>query len=493
MANTKRIKTELYQKHGLESEWQQAVNFIPQKGQIIVYDLDENYPFERFKIGDGETNVNQLPFTGVGQTIVSATLNTSTNKYSTTYGGEIFNNYYANYAEGLHSHAEGNETLASADFTHAEGDFTRAVFKNSHAEGHATTAAGEYSHIEGYSGRPIYDEHPDWNGHDKLRNIDIYNEWATASIKFALAKGNPSHVEGANCLTLGNDSHAEGYQTVAGGGFYYGAGGDLIGGNDAGSYGGAYGQAAHSEGYKTRAFGSYSHSEGNGTQAIGPQSHAEGQTTIASGGSSHSEGKDTEAIGFCSHAEGISTDAQGDHSHAEGNASKAIGAVSHAEGNGTQALGYASHSEGVETSARGAKSHVGGSSSSTSTYADSSFIHGHACKVNAHYSAAFGYHTQTYDYGYGIGNVTPSTYVPQFVIGKYNAPVDNALFIVGNGKASGYEANAFEVNIDGTAKLSGKEVLTEDYIQFGTYDTPAEAIRNGQITSKCKIYIQIQE
>lgn len=32
------------------------------KGEIIVYDIDDNYAYERMKIGDGETNVNALPF-----------------------------------------------------------------------------------------------------------------------------------------------------------------------------------------------------------------------------------------------------------------------------------------------------------------------------------------------------------------------------------------------------------------------------------------------
>jgi hypothetical protein len=29
---------------------------------LIVYDIDENYNYERFKIGDGSSNVNDLPF-----------------------------------------------------------------------------------------------------------------------------------------------------------------------------------------------------------------------------------------------------------------------------------------------------------------------------------------------------------------------------------------------------------------------------------------------
>lgn len=49
-------------KHDIEENWNKAINFIPKQGEIIVYDIDENYDYERIKIGDGENNVNNLPF-----------------------------------------------------------------------------------------------------------------------------------------------------------------------------------------------------------------------------------------------------------------------------------------------------------------------------------------------------------------------------------------------------------------------------------------------
>lgn len=49
-------------KHDIQANWDKAINFIPFKGEIIVYDIDENYNYERMKIGDGVTNVNELPF-----------------------------------------------------------------------------------------------------------------------------------------------------------------------------------------------------------------------------------------------------------------------------------------------------------------------------------------------------------------------------------------------------------------------------------------------
>lgn len=59
----KRIYGRSVQKHDVQKNWEKAENFTPLAGEIIVYDRDENYTYERFKIGDGTTNVNALPFT----------------------------------------------------------------------------------------------------------------------------------------------------------------------------------------------------------------------------------------------------------------------------------------------------------------------------------------------------------------------------------------------------------------------------------------------
>lgn len=57
------MKTRIIHKHDTEENWNKATNFIPKQGEIIVYDVDAIHTYERFKIGDGVTNVNNLPFT----------------------------------------------------------------------------------------------------------------------------------------------------------------------------------------------------------------------------------------------------------------------------------------------------------------------------------------------------------------------------------------------------------------------------------------------
>lgn len=73
----KTIKTRLIHKHDLEAHWNLAENFVPLQGELIIYDIEVDaegnalalpegrtvpYTYERFKIGDGITNVNALPF-----------------------------------------------------------------------------------------------------------------------------------------------------------------------------------------------------------------------------------------------------------------------------------------------------------------------------------------------------------------------------------------------------------------------------------------------
>ena len=55
------INARMQQKHGTEAEWL-AHNFVPKSGEIIVYDRDTSYSYERMKIGDGIQSVISLPF-----------------------------------------------------------------------------------------------------------------------------------------------------------------------------------------------------------------------------------------------------------------------------------------------------------------------------------------------------------------------------------------------------------------------------------------------
>ena len=62
MSIEKNMNTRIQHKHDIEANWNKAINFIPKKGELIVYDPDENYNYSRVKIGDGISTANELPF-----------------------------------------------------------------------------------------------------------------------------------------------------------------------------------------------------------------------------------------------------------------------------------------------------------------------------------------------------------------------------------------------------------------------------------------------
>lgn len=74
----KRINGRIVLKHDVESNWKLATGFTPMAGEIIIYDIDSNYNYERIKIGDGVQNVNALPFAdGNSKNVFYATMSKS--------------------------------------------------------------------------------------------------------------------------------------------------------------------------------------------------------------------------------------------------------------------------------------------------------------------------------------------------------------------------------------------------------------------------------
>ena len=62
MATEKNINTRVILKHDTEANWNLATNFVPKKGELILYDPDTTYDYTRIKIGDGSLKVSALPF-----------------------------------------------------------------------------------------------------------------------------------------------------------------------------------------------------------------------------------------------------------------------------------------------------------------------------------------------------------------------------------------------------------------------------------------------
>ncbi len=58
----KKFNARVQHKIDTQENWEKATNFIPLKGELIIYDIDANNTLRRIKIGDGTTPVNDLEF-----------------------------------------------------------------------------------------------------------------------------------------------------------------------------------------------------------------------------------------------------------------------------------------------------------------------------------------------------------------------------------------------------------------------------------------------
>lgn len=61
MAN-KTMSARVQLKCDTEINWNKALNFVPHRGEAIIYSADSTHPFSRLKVGDGNTSVSNLPF-----------------------------------------------------------------------------------------------------------------------------------------------------------------------------------------------------------------------------------------------------------------------------------------------------------------------------------------------------------------------------------------------------------------------------------------------
>jgi len=75
----KQFNTRIINKHDTAANWAKATNFIPKKGELIVYDADTTNTQPRLKIGDGTTTVINLPFvtdiTNIGEALAALDYN----------------------------------------------------------------------------------------------------------------------------------------------------------------------------------------------------------------------------------------------------------------------------------------------------------------------------------------------------------------------------------------------------------------------------------
>lgn len=311
-------------------------------------------------------------------------------------GGEIFNDYENNTANGKQSHAEGFNTKANIDYSHTEGYGTETLAKaytiNSVSEDGTTITFVDGTTLitDGVTaGMLLSFLTEEYKYLAKI--LEVVDE---TTITLDSKHGQTQTVINSNILS-------QDVQVMIDGGAF---------GNEPYIFPSNVEISAHAEGRRTKAY-VHGHAEGRESEARGHASHAEGRNTIARGEYSHAEGYYSETIDNVAHAEGSQTKAVGSSSHAEGFKTISYGEHSHAEGAKTIAglettTRTAAHAEGFESQATGNYSHAEGEGSIAS--AQGSHAEGYKTQATKKYSHAEGYSTQTtgdYSHAEGYNNV----------------------------------------------------------------------------------------
>lgn len=56
------MKARVSHLHRTEADWAKLNNWIPEAGELVVYDPDDRHDYSRIKVGDGEKNLEELSF-----------------------------------------------------------------------------------------------------------------------------------------------------------------------------------------------------------------------------------------------------------------------------------------------------------------------------------------------------------------------------------------------------------------------------------------------
>ena len=242
------------------------------------------------------------------------------------------------------------------------------------------------------------------------------------------------------------------------------------------------------------------------TQAGGIQGDNVGQ--FSAGYASRAIGNISTATGYRNTASGTASVAMGNYNYATGDATIALGKENWAEGASTVAVGFKNHAAGGGSVALGQENIAWGTTNFTSGYqniaGDTNAIVGTAGSATAigegtkasgrssfsanknttatnHASAALGLSTTADNFGMlaigvnnasGIGDtsIDPDNFGGYFYAdGSYTGTTAGVAFVIGNGDintsnglAGNNPSNAFVVNYDGSATLSGELTINSD-------------------------------
>ena len=389
----KKVSGKVLFKHETELIWDYSndgagVNYIPEQGEKVIYDPDEQHPYPRVKYGDGEHIVKDLPFAVDAYAVAFGYEQNLTEEEKEQARTNIgIDEIAGEYAEIIDVISLPTTNISDkATYRLLKGIFMRGgLMRNDYncyiVEWDSPSGSGEPV-IKYINGEMIV------SGYYNNKNNTVYGyvdsvtkEALKAKIDEKVADGSLDSIVAAG-LKLAISTMSTGWKTMdeifsnavvsqlaSWGGiinspeqatnkdaayvllydeFYSYKHNTWIRTSDIDV--GMFGEGAGAEKFNdinNVASGSYSHAEGNMASATGHNTHAEGYATLAEGNASHAEGAGSKTYALAAHAEGRDSYANSEASHAEGEFTSATGVGSHTEGYRTRTNGKAAHHEGI--------------------------------------------------------------------------------------------------------------------------------------------------
>jgi hypothetical protein len=345
---------------------------------------------------------------------------------------------YASSVRGASRDGNGNANGAFGNI----GDWAVDLIISEKSPGQA---AGDFGNF-------IEDGHPLYTGGDGTQS--------SLSLGFG-ALGWGSFGANAYNRSSGLGSVAFGFNTIAGPQDTQASG---IDGGNVGQFSAGY--ASRAIGNMSTATGFRNTASGNASAALGSYNYATGDATIALGKENWAEGASSVAIGF--------------KNHAAGGGSVALGQENIAWGTTNFTSGY-QNKAGDVNAAVGAAGSATAIGTGTKASGRSSFSANNNTTASNHASAALGLSTTADNFGMlaigvnnsaGVGDtsIDPDNYGGYYYAdGQYTGTPVGVAFVIGNGDvnstnglAGSNPSNAFIVNYDGSATLSGDLTINSD-------------------------------
>lgn len=141
----KQISARTQQKIDLTANWEKATNFVPKKGEIIVYSDGGGTGVPKMKVGDGTTKVGSLKFIEATMPDASTKVSGIVNTGEQTFGGDkTFRGYLrvVNGNNGVSAIALGSAD-SSTDYLYL--DRSQLGFGKANADSYSTTASLNFS------------------------------------------------------------------------------------------------------------------------------------------------------------------------------------------------------------------------------------------------------------------------------------------------------------------------------------------------------------